>query len=540
MRLRSVPILSVLTSCLLSIHSLAADPTGATLRNRAELSRPLLDRKLILAHHMTAWVGSPEIEKHALNLNPVPPGKAAVVVGTTSTALMFGLVRQPPLIELEAAVRHEIRSAIRMGLDGFQFFYPIHMHDGFMRKYSRIVKTFIRQAELHQPDFRVTLCLCAPTKPASEADCIAQWAEHIRWLLEDTADSPIWLRSPDGRLVFYTWVPDGMLDPGPEGKRHHIHSRAGIAAAAVAYEKLARSIGERVAYIYHLRGVDADWYANLIYDYFPAAWRWADGDMSKANPRLITLARKRKRLFSPSVYPGFYGHLYRDHDGNPNGGGKVGRDPVGQLWRPYHKTGQTTLLRNLLQSAVDTDATLISYITWNDVTEATHLMPGVNNNFVHGVLLNHYRNVWLDQPERNDREIAFVAYKKHRLDQPLPTDVGYRVKNVKDFGTLRDESHIEVVTILNSPAELYVNGSPLGRLESGLQSQSLPFAPGPVHVRVTRANREILRLEPAEWSTLSPRRNDPVSVLLSTEFERYFSDLFGPTAIRYDLREYAP
>lgn len=533
-------LLATILSIPLGAAAAASAPTPEALRNRADLSLPLLDRKLILAHHMTAWIGHHDIPRQFLNTNPVPIGAASEVIGTKSVAFMFGLVREPPLIDLEAAVLHEIKCAVRLGLDGFQFFYPIHMHDGFLRNYSRIVKTFIRQAERHEPDFRVTLCLCAPTKPASETACLEQWAEHIRWLLQDTADSPIWVRSPDGRLVFYTWVPDGILDPSPEGGRPHIHSRTGIAATAVAYEKLARLIGERVAYIYHLRGVDADWYANIVFDYFPAAWRWTDGDMSAAIPRLTKLARKRHRLFSPSIYPGFYGHTYRDHDGNPNGSGKVGSDPVDQLWRPYHKTAQTSLQRRLLQSAVDADARLISYITWNDVTEATHLMPGVNNNFAHGVLLNHYRNLWLKQPEKNNREIAMVACKKHRLDQPLATDVGYRVQNAEDFGDLRAESRIEVVTILKSSAELHINGHMFGRVNAGLQSTTTPFECGPVRVSIQRNGREILKLETTEWSTQYPRRNDPVSVLLSTEFPRYFRDIFGPDARPFFLREYAP
>jgi hypothetical protein len=513
-------------------------PESEPLRNRPELSKPLLDQRLILAHHMTAWIGYPDIESHALNSAPVPGGTAADMVGTRSTALLFQHVRQPALIDLPQAVLHEIRCARRMGLDGFQFFFPIHMHDGFLRKYSLIVKTFIQQAELHDPTFRVTLCLSAPTKPASESECLEQWAEHIRWLLKDTARSPIWLRSPDGRLIFYTWIPDGLLDPTPDGHRHHIHSRAGIAAAAVAYEKLARMIGDKIAYIYHLRGVDADWYANLIYDYFPAAWRWADGDMSKANPRLAALAQKRQRLFSPTVYPGFYGHTYRDHDGNPNGSGKVGVDPINELWRPYHKTGQTRLYRNLLESAIGSGSPLISFVTWNDVTEATHLMPGVNNNFAWGVLLNHYRDQWFGRSPA--REIALVAGKKHRLDRPLDHDVGFRVQNGSDFGNLEEESRIEVLTILDSPATVHINGRPCGRAESGINSISVPFEAGPIRVSIQRSGREVIRLEPSEWSTDYPRRNDPVSFLHSSEDRRYFEDIYGPDARPYRLREYAP
>lgn len=514
----------------------AAPPNDSSLRNRPILSEPLLGRKLILAHHMTAWLGWEKAPDVGINFDPVPTED---VVGSKSVAPMYGLVRSPKLLPLEDAVRHEIKSATRMGLDGFQFFFPIHMHDGFLRNYSTIVKTFIQQAEEHQPDFRVTLCLCAPNRPASEDEMRAQWAQHIRWILQDTKDSPIWVRSPDGRLVFYTWVPDGLMDPPSGGKRPHIHSRAGIAAAAAAYEKLAHDIGERIAFIYHMRGVSADWYANLIYDYFPAAWRWVDGDMSKDVPRLTDLARQRKRLFSPTVYPAFYGHTYRDNDGNPNGSGKVGRDPLEQLWRPYHKTDQTRLYRNLLKSSVEADAQLISFVTWNDITEDTQLMPEANRNFALGVLLNHYRNLWLGQPEKNDREIAIVAYKKHPLDQPVRDDVSLRVEHKDDFHDLANESRIEVITILQSPAAVYLNGRHRGRVSGGLNSTSVPFESGRVRVEIKRKNKTIIQLAPSEWITTAPRRVDPVSVMLSSEFPLYFRNLFGQMATPYRLREYA-
>lgn len=38
--------------------------------------------------------------------------------------------------------------------------------------------------------------------------------------------------------------------------------------------------------------------------------------------------------------------------------------------------------------------------------------------------------------------------------------------------------------------------------------------------------------------TETPRRNDPVSVMLSTEFNRYFRDIYGKSANRYYLNEY--
>lgn len=278
-----------------------AEATAEGLRNRPALALPLLDRKLIVAHHMTSWIAWPGAPDFMRKFEPVPAGPPAAVAGTKSGCPLYGLLQQPPLRELEGAVQLDLRMATRMGLDGFQFFFPIHMHDGFLRDYCRVVRATIKEAERSYPSFRVTLCLCAPTHPASEPEMRAQWAKHIRWLLAETADSPIWLRTPDGRLIVYLWVPEGLVDAFRSPKPPHIHHPAGIAATAVAYEKLAREIGVDIAYVFHMRGRSDNDYANLVYDYFPAAWRWTDGNVAADSVRLAELARARRRLFSPSV-----------------------------------------------------------------------------------------------------------------------------------------------------------------------------------------------------------------------------------------------
>jgi acetyl esterase/lipase len=513
------------------------EPTAEKLRNRPILSQPIIGDKLIIAHHMTgfvAWDGAPD--GLARVFEPVPAGEASDVVGTRSIVPMGGMVEEPAVADLDTAVRRELVAAKQTGIDGFQFFFPIHMHDGFLRRYSQIVRRFIRQAEVEHPDFRVSLCLCAPTSPASEPEMRAQWAEHIRWILADSADSPIWLRTPDGRLLFYTWVPEGLVDALRGPKATHIHAPAGIAATAVAYEKLARAIGEDIAFIFHVRGRADEGMAHLIYDYFPAAWRWAEGDMSADSLRLVELARKRQRLFSPTVYPSFIGHIYKGDEAG-NGSGKVGRDPIDQLWRPYHKTQQTRLFRKQLQASIASDAKLLSVVTWNDFTENTQVMPDVNANFAWGVLLNHYKNIWLGQGEKN-REFAALAIKKHRLDQLVDKDVGLRVINEGDFGDLADESQMELLTFLKSPATLLVDKRVSGELKTGFTSLLFPFRAAAIDVRVRRNGRDVFVLRPSEQGTTQPRRNDPASVMLSSEQHRYFKAIFG-NATPYRLREYA-
>ena len=142
-----------------------------------------------------------------------PHGSTAALGGISHTVPMASLHLKNA--DLAVAVDFEIRAARQMGIDGFQFLYPlIDNTPQLARRYNEIIHEFIRQSEAKYQGFRVSVCLAHPrtAKQTTEDERVTLWSPSIRALVEPTCNSPAWLRSESGALLFYLWVGDSMAD----------------------------------------------------------------------------------------------------------------------------------------------------------------------------------------------------------------------------------------------------------------------------------------------------------------------------------------
>ena len=91
---------------------------------------------------------------------------------------------------------------------------------------------------------------------------------------------------------------------------------------------------------------------------------------------------------------------------------------------------------------------------------------------------------------------------------------------------LASEDRIELVTLLREPARCYLNNKPLGLVQAGLQIHSIPSQPGPVRVRVVRADEEVIRFQAPALISAAPYRTDRLTSSYSSVFQREFDTLF--------------
>jgi hypothetical protein len=78
-------------------------------------------------------------------------------------------------------------------------------------------------------------------------EAIRRWSESIKGLLAECRESPVWLKTPDGRTVFYTWCPDGLAG----SVTRHTEVRGNhelISDTAVADRRLPDACGIRLTY----------------------------------------------------------------------------------------------------------------------------------------------------------------------------------------------------------------------------------------------------------------------------------------------------
>ena len=485
------------------------------------------NEKLVLAHYMTDMV--PQTDRPLVRwIDPEladPNGSTASLGGISQTVPMASVYLKDA--DLTQAVDFEIRAARQLGMDGFQFYYPLGDSTDFLtQRYNEIVSEFISLSDTRYPGFKISLCLSHPntSQPSTEAERIALWSQPIRSLLENTKDSPSWLRSESGALLFYLWVGDALAD----GIQGLATTAAQIRDVGQAYARLSEAIGTPIQYIYQVRRPEIDApYIDSILQTFPAVWGWtASEEHSEFWDYLARRCREQGCMYTQSVYPDYYtSKLYRKDAGytilSTEDALKIG---LAGGERHYRVTNLAQTQIHLLQRAVKHDVSIINYVTWNDFPEGHHLAPEQNHNFGPALLLKHFKRLWITGQQKVERDEAIVFFKKYRHDLQPKYSAELKIKS--ENRDVAAEDRIELVTLLTEPAECFLNNHPLGIVESGLQSHSIPSEIGPVSVRVVRDGRELIAFQTPQSITDAPLRTDRLTYSYSSAFDREFRELF--------------
>lgn len=499
------------------------------LRNRPELSLPLLDRRMVIAHYMTMMTYSREMRPNEDLFNP----ETYSIKGPAGH--VGGMCQHIPMIahyfgksaSLEESAAHEIRAAIELGIDGFQFYFPDRFDAATRRDACAIVVAFLKVAARQFPGFKLTVCPSHP-ETLSEKENIREFSISINRILAETRGLDSWLKTPDGRTIIYLWAPECLAEsvtPSSQVDRHPER----LADVANAYEKLARACDLNAAFIYHLRD---EWAGNkelleAVLDYFPAVWGFIpSSDPGDEWEHVRRRCIERGRIYTQSVFNDFYTskfHFKNDEWRLALHLEECADGCVDDFWKRYLSCGLSASFRRQLQRAVDWDVPIINVVTWNDYPEGHHMAPEINREFGFALLLLHFKNLWLGKPEANDREWAAVFYKKYRSDvRPDPFDFEIRLLRKEDA----DDDSIEVITWLNSPGRLWINNTDCGIVQAGLRETRIPSEPGQIRVRVQRDDADTIAFETPGAITAHPFRTDLTTCTFSSEFRRFFDRLF--------------
>jgi hypothetical protein len=514
---------------LASIHLSAQD----LLKNLPELSLPISNQKLVMAHCMTNII---RYKGHKFEDSCDPDFFAAK---GNVTASLGGLTQVQVLSDqvlknksLDEAVEFEMRTAIKCGIDGFQFYYVLGTPD-----WDEIVKAYFRVADAKKLDFKLTLCLSHPGG-STEAAKIAEFAQRINGILDAVGrNNPHWMRTPDGRLVIYLWYGESLADIPADKK--------GLPDAyyvASAYKKLADAVQEKFAVTPTINERIGKEKLNQYLDYFPAVWMWTVSYTNDYAGKLVAdECRQRNRTFMGSAFSDFYtSKLLKLGTWDMFHYAKEAADAgIGKVERKYIATGLSLNYRRMLEFGIQQDVPVFNIITWNDYPEGHHLAPEVNHNDGFSVLLKYYKSLWKHEPSPYANEdVAVVFFKKYKHDiKPKPFDIP--VKSFQeDAVTYKSEDSIEVVTILKEKAQLSINGKLLP-VPAGYAVSRIPQHQGAVTVAILRNGTAVKKFTAPEWITDKPYRADRLTYSWSTETESYYKSVFGNEMPVYST-EYNP
>ena len=185
----------------------------------------------------------------------------------------------------------------------------------------------------------------------------------MRALIEETKESPSWLRSTSGALLFYLWVGDALAD----GIKGRAETPAQVRKVGQAYQRLSRAIGTRIEYIYQVRRPVIDRpYVDSLVKTFPALWGWtASEEHREFWDYVAQRCRQEGCAYTQTVYPDYYtSKVYRRNGDHTilsvNEALKTG---LKGIERHYRVTNLAQTQLRLLQRAIDHDVSIINYVT---------------------------------------------------------------------------------------------------------------------------------------------------------------------------------
>ena len=527
-------------------------PAVTLEKDRAELRTPLFKGKPVIAHYMTQMSTFGSDKGYYMNaVYGYPDGPASNIGGAYTYRSAFAAFLSNKAAD--DAIEFEVRTAKRLGIDGFHFYYQSPDPDTYTpgTSYNNdVIRRFFRVLKERSIDFKLTLCISHPNQKTDAKEKIRAAAQCINELMRDWKDSPHWLRAPDGRIVFFTWATegysDGVLNYGDLFRKKDIDLH--VKALAEGYEAMRRMIGVPAAFVYHVWDKDTmyqnarsreidfdaqyDRYIDAILDHFPAVTGFADypadARSTKEWKRVSDECRRRGRFYGQAVMTD-YVKTYK----------KVGKLPIAADI-PSLKANDVKMLylvlpgalqyRTLWQRAVDCDASFVSYVTWNDYPEGHHLAPEGNHNFAFAVLTDYFENIWRGT-KKTAEDTVMAFFHKYPIEaepivfpvkaQVVPWHIG------RDEPVVSSMNIIDAAAILKAPGEVWVNGVKRITADAGLISVQVPLAAGPVRVEIRRNGAVAASMRTPEWITEKPYRTDRLIYAYSSKCDALYKELFG-------------
>ncbi len=504
-----------------------------SLKNLPEYSLPITGQKLVIAHCMTNII---RYKGHELEDSCNPDYYAAK---GNITSPLGGLTQVKPMANslmanktLDESVEFEMRAAIQSGIDGFQFYYILGNNS-----WDDIIKAYFRVADKKQINFKFTFCISHPNG-STEALKVAEFARRINNIMDEVGrNNPHWLRAPDGRLIVYQWIGEGLADIPAD--KQGLPDQFYIARA---YKRLANAVHERFACVFTVNTEITKQALDDYLDYFPAVWIWTlPYDKNYIGNMIAAECRKRRRTFTGSVFADFYTSklLKKDTWDMYHRAGEAVNAGIDNVERKYITTGLSYNFRKLFEFGIKQDVPIMNVITWNDYPEGHHLAPEINHNEGFSILLNYYKSQWKKQPSvYADRDVAIAFFKKYNHTiKPSPFYIPVKSFQ-KEVIPATWEDSIEVVTLLKNGGQLTVNGQTV-KVGTGLVSTKLKARTGPVEITVLSDGKATVHFSTPEGITDHPYRADRLTYTYSSEFDRFYDNLFPGFKPEYS-HEYNP
>ncbi|MBB6463746.1 glycoside hydrolase family 71/99 protein [Flammeovirga kamogawensis] len=461
--------------------------------------------------------------------------------GKYRTAVPQVSVMSNPM-ETEDAFAYEMKAAKLMGIDGFKFeFRPLN-NDFYLRRFKKIITTYIKVAEEREIDFKFSLTIVMDRKASISADELLSKTKSSLTEIITLADlSDKWLRTGNDKIIIFTKGTQKVIDEGlsKNYSKNFVNNPDLMKRVAEQYAYLKDGMPDDLAFVYQSSALANNHLTNLILDYFPAVYSLKGIQSYKKGVEAIRkVCKNRGRAYIQCAFADQQGvQMFRRTDkAKLTEGSSIAKSTeVGDAFVKANNHKLTSTFRTMMGKSVEHNADMIFIDSWNYFDDGSHFAPELHHGYGLGLLLKYYKNVWKGNPNPIDEELVITSYKSNDI-LDLHKNKGVDVFLINKFHKREALDSIEVVTLLKTEAEVYCNNTYLGFAPAGLHAFYIKKEKGNVSIEVKRDRETIIAYDTPKEIALSSDKTDYLTYIF-TNFDRSYASLFQNLILDVEMQK---
>ena len=522
----------------------------------SKFALPIATERLVIAHFMAGQV--PHLGGTPNDAEFYFPDRSFSHIGGISTVLSWNAwpeqrfpgIRQDfldrkKIDSIDAYVEWELRATKPLGVDGFHFYISFAKPKGKpadeLSPTDLSIVRYFSIADEKDIDIKLTLCPSDVSGYATTEEVVEAVGGRLQRLLKATGNSLHWLRTPDGRLLLFTWSTEGFA---PEAKLI-VDPRLKAEKIARAWDLIEARLGEPIAVIYHggrrpykswRETTDEEYQASLdaTLEFFPAINDFFDFPTPGREADIRRTAETCKRM-NRTYIKGIMSEMNCSKLRSMRTGAvemhKMSEPPE-NYGRMIIGSGLSANLTWCWEKAIAVDSPMVSLGTWNDYEEGHHIAPEVNHNFGFAQISAWHRARWRgEKAPAVDRLV--VLHKRHamgansRFDLFPPYYPAWSLSRADWEKSLLMDDYVDLVSFATAPAELRYRGKKVADVPAGFSSTKVSLSPGEVRGALVRSGKIVAEVVSPEWITAEPYRYDRMTIAWESDHDAVWREIFA-------------
>ncbi|WP_044205662.1 hypothetical protein [Flammeovirga sp. OC4] len=422
---------------------------------------------------------------------------------------------QVHLLELRDAIEVELRSAKMYGIDVFKIKYNVFGSDQYKASFKRLLAITIKVAEDRDIDFNFCLDAFFPKNKKSKytkEQLFAKVSGDLGEIYGATKMSKKWLRNTDGKIVLFTGNTKNIISYS-KPKRSQKIVKEDIKDIKNFFDDLNQKASLNLVPVYHVQTYMEEVQDEIIKHFEAVTHSFIYLKKMEDYQKIKDKFTSKNIKFFPHIYLNYMPNTFIHKET----GKKVyvnKKHSIDDTYLLSNNPSGTKKFRTLLEMSLTPDVELLNLSSWNLYNLSNNLNPEIHNGYALSSLLNYHFNKWNGISNEVEKEMTYVAFRNLYRNE-MDIEGKFSIRNKKN--NYEGESMIEIVTLLKSPAEVYVNNTHVGTAKAGIDEFYIKKEKETkINVKVKRGSKKVIDYTSPKTFTGHKFKYDPVMYITSS------------------------